>query len=75
MGSLCERNEVKTLQVETVLPAVLLSPSHVATVQHHLGPVAGTWKWARKKEAEAGFALMVTLGSLPGLLCKGAPAA
>lgn len=68
-------NEVKTPQVKTVLPATLLSPAHTAAVQHHVGPVTGPWKWARKEEAGAGFVLMVMLGSLPGLLCKGAPAA
>lgn len=68
-------NNVKTLQVKTVLPATLLSPAHAAAAQHYVGPVAGPWKWARQKEAGAGFVLMVTLGSLPGLLCKGAPAA
>lgn len=68
-------NKVKTPWVETVLPATLLSPAHTAAVQHHVGPVAEPWKGGRKKEAGAGFVLMVTLGSLPGLLCKGAPAA
>lgn len=66
-------NKVKSPQVETVLSAMLLSPAHVTAVPHHVGSIAGPWKWASKKEAGAGFVLMVMLGSLPGLLCKGAP--
>lgn len=65
-------NKVKTPQVETALPAMLPSPAQAA-VHHHVGPVAGPWKWARRKETGAGFVLMVMLGPLPGLLWKGVP--
>lgn len=69
-----EINQVKTPWVKTILPATLLSPAHVEALQHQVGPGTGPWKWGRKK-AGVGFVLMVMLGSLPGLLCKGAPTA
>lgn len=63
-----DRNGGRTPQAGTVSTEFLITRQ-----QGHTGPVSGPWEGAGRREARAGFVLMVMQRSLPDVLCKGTP--